>query len=236
MKIIKKYIHDIYSKAFLNNLSELKLIQHELLNTQRLAPLFNNYIPWTSSSMSPSAIVTILNEIVINSRECVVECGSGISTLFIAKIFNELGNGHIYTIEHDQTWIEVIENILKREGLDKFVSIIYAPLVSTDVSLDKSQWYNTQPINEKLSDKEVDLIIVDGPPGHKKEIMYSRYPAVPYLKNFFADSFTIILDDCNRIGESEIVTRWEEILSIRFEKHLLKGNIAIGKSKPSFTI
>lgn len=63
--------------------------------------------------MRPSGLVAVLNEILINSRTSIVECGGGISTFYIAKLIQENG-GHLYSIEHELSWAIFLEKQLKR--------------------------------------------------------------------------------------------------------------------------
>ena len=63
---------------------------------QILAPLTTAYQPWSIFAIRPSGLVKVLNEIVINRRRCIVECGGGISTVYIAKLLQQQGQGHLY--------------------------------------------------------------------------------------------------------------------------------------------
>ncbi|MCL1467693.1 class I SAM-dependent methyltransferase [Argonema galeatum] len=207
----------------------------DILAMQYLAPLSKTYLPWTSSSMRPSALVIVLNDIVINRRTCILECGGGISTFYMARLLKEKG-GHLYTVEHDKEWAEILNWLLKQEGLSECVSVIPAPLVKTDLAINENLWYDTKIIGDIISGQKIDLLIVDGPLAYTKELMYARYPAVPYYKNFLATEYTIVLDDINRQGEQEILLKWEKELGILFQKRLADGNIGIGSSKRSFKI
>ncbi len=186
-------------------------------------------------SMRPSGLVKVLNEIVINRRSCIVECGGGVSTFYIARLLKEKG-GHLYTIEHDKEWVEVLQGLLAEQGLDKFVSVIFAPLVKTQLAVNAGSWYNESIIQKALATIKLDLLIVDGPPAYQKSLSQARYPAVPYFKEFFSEDYAIVLDDINRKGEQEILLKWENQLGICFERYLIDGSVAIGRAKKSFKI
>jgi hypothetical protein len=235
MKMIKSYFKGFYQKYILSKINEIVANQHDILATQRLTSLSKTYLPWSQSSMRPSGLVTVLNEILIHKRYCIVECGGGISTFYIARLLKERG-GHLYTIEHEEFWANFITEKLKEENIDGFASVIFAPLVSTELGLEGNYWYDTEILKEKFFDKKIDMVLVDGPPAYKDNIKYARYPAAPYFHQFMADDYTIILDDANRLGEQEIMKKWESYLNISFERRLLEGNIAIGRAKSLFTV
>ena len=155
----------------------------------------------------------------------ILECGGGISTFYIARLLSSRG-GHLYTIEHNEKWINVFQDGLKKEGLAHLVTFIYAPLKETNLSLENTPWYDTEAISKELSkDKKIDLLLVDGPPAYEEDIKYSRYPAVPYFLSQLNSDSTIIIDDVNRSGEQEIIKRWEKILNIKSE--IREGDVAI---------
>lgn len=218
MKKIVNYFHELSNRLF------------DIYYLQQLSPLSHCYVPWSESALRPSALVTILNEIVINNKNNIVECGGGISTIFIARMLRQIGTGHLFTLEHDNNWKNTIRAMLKNEGLLQYVTIIYAPLVKNNFTLYNNDWYDTSKVELVLLDRNIDLLIVDGPPAYKQELQYARYPAVPFFKQYFTDNFTVVLDDINRKGEKAIIKLWEDDLDITFKLVKNKGNIAIGKS------
>lgn len=236
MKTIENYVRQIYQKLFLSKFYELSDLGYNALAMQQLTPLYRSYFPWSQFSMSPAGLSVVLNEIYIASKQSIVECGGGVSTLFITRLLQQLGQGYLYTIEHDLGWAETLEAMLKRENLEDFGTIIFAPLSPTNLSFSDSAWYDTSVIDKMLADKKLDLVLVDGPPAYETEIMYSRYPAMPYFKDKLADDYTIIVDDYDRPGEIEIVRRWEKLLGIKFEKQRRKEKVAIGRSRKPLNI
>jgi predicted O-methyltransferase YrrM len=232
-----KTIRNFYNKYFLNYFKEIIVTQKISLDTlamQQLVPFSNAYVPWSDSALRPSAIVTVLNEILINNRNCIVECGGGVSTFYIARLLKERG-GHLFTIEHEERWANLLNQRLEEENLDQFVTIIIAPLRASELALNENDWYDINILNKELINKSIDLLLIDGPPAFQEKIKYARYPAVPYFYTLMAEDYTIILDDIDREGENEIVIKWETYLNLSFERRFLKGNIAIGK-KSRFTV
>ncbi|MCP2728789.1 class I SAM-dependent methyltransferase [Limnofasciculus baicalensis] len=228
MKALKRYIYNWVDR-------HLNYDGKDILAMQYLAPLSKTYLPWTVAAMRPSGLVKVLNEIVVNRRSYIVECGGGISTYYIASLIKERG-GHLYTIEHDKEWSNILREFIAIQNLDEFVSIIVAPLVKTSLAINECSWYNEDIIRDAVGDLKIDLLLVDGPPANQDQKMYSRYPAVPFFKPFLSEDYTIILDDINRKGEQEILQKWEKYLEISFSQYLINGSIAIGRSKTSWTI
>jgi len=217
-----------------------RLISNDSANYQRdilamglLTPLNRSYLPWTGSSMRPSAMVTILNDITINRRRTVLECGSGISTFYIARLLAET-SGHLYTIDHDADWSTLLVDMLKREGLDGVVTVVHAPMQECSHALEGNQWYSTQSIEDGLDDAKIELLIVDGPLAYTRQRRLARYPAVPFFAPRLADDCTIILDDIDRKGEQIIARRWSQLLEVPFVLRKLDGGIAIGRRGQRF--
>lgn len=215
----------------------IRLEHHDLLAMHLLAPLISGYLPWTTSAMRPSGIVAVLNEIVLNRRRRIVELGGGISTYFIARMLADRG-GHLWTVEHDDGWADVLREKLARQGVDGSVTLVHAPLTPIEDGWpgEESRWYDRGRLREIAAGGPVDLLIIDGPPAYLEGQEHSRYPAVPYFAPLLADDYTIILDDIDRCGEQDIVQRWEREFGTVFEVRYVRGRIGVHHSRPAYTI
>ncbi len=215
----------------MDDLEKILRNQEDILAMQYLAPLCGEYLPWSGYAMRPSGLVQVLNEIVINQRSKIVECGAGVSTFYIARLLRQKG-GHLYTIEHNLDWMNWVQGELERESLSHLVTLVYAPLQPTDLSLQNTPWYDTEILRATLGSLQgIDLLLVDGPPAYEESIQYSRYPALPYFLPQFAPDVTVVIDDANREGEREIIKRWEGLLNVGFEQK--DGYIAIARFQHS---
>jgi predicted O-methyltransferase YrrM len=179
--------------------------------------------------MRPSAVSTVVSEIAIRRRCHIVECGAGVSTLYIARLLRERG-GHLWSIEHDPKWADLVSEWLVEEQLTHQASVIVAEL-SPSHSGYGAPWYAEEVLTAALGSLRVDLLIVDGPPATAPYARTARYPAVPYFKDRLASDWTIILDDVHRRGEYEIAQRWARELSVPFEYRSLEG-IGIASARP----
>lgn len=226
---------------FIDDTSVLKsntiLDAKDMLAMQFLQPLYSEYLPWSSSAMRPSGLVKVINEIIINQRKAIVECGGGISTFLIAKVIKE-NSGKLYTIEHDKNWSIFLQDLLKKHDLMENVKVIYAPLVETKYlfSEEKVSWYEESIIHNELKDKKIDFLIIDGPPAFYPKNEYSRYPAVPFFWDYLAEDHAILIDDIDRRGEREIISRWEKEFNINFGKFFIDGGVGMYRSKKTFAV
>lgn len=221
-------VFDTYGRSALRELNDLRALQ-------TLAPLGGDYVAWSTIGMRPAALVGVLNEVVLQQRRCIVECGGGISTIFLGRLLRQVG-GHLTTIEHDDRWARQLARQIEREGLDEYVRIVNAPLVAAPGGLDgaTTKWYEPAALADVLEGPPVEFLIVDGPPAWSWELRHARYPAVPFFRSRLADDYSVALDDINRLGEQQILARWEHDLGIRFERRFAEGRIAIGRARTSF--
>jgi predicted O-methyltransferase YrrM len=199
----------------------------DALALQALAPLSSSYLPWTVMAMRPSAVATLLNDVVINRRRCIVECGGGISTVYIARLLQRIGAGHLYTVEHDAGWARLLGDALSAEGVGDRVTVLHAPLAESPYSWNGAPWYSAASLDPLTDVAPIDLLVVDGPPAHESKDPHARYPALPYFHDRLAQDFTVVLDDVRRRGELDITARWESEFGLRFERRFENGSIAI---------
>lgn len=225
-------------RRLLSSGSEGELLRrvHDVLGMQRLAPLEVGYAPWSSSAMRPGAVALVLNEIAVNGRRSVVECGGGVSSLYVAALLDRIGDGHLHVLEHDEEWVGKLEGMLADRGLGNAATVVHAPLRPTDLALGEVPWYSTRVLEDRLGGIPVDLLVVDGPPAHTNSTRHARYPAVPFFRDRLGGDAGVVLDDVDRPGEREILGRWEEELGIPFERREAEAGTARGALGESHTV
>jgi hypothetical protein len=199
----------------------------DLLAWHALTPLSPEYAPWSSASLRPSALVAVLNDVLVHGRRAVVECGGGVSTLYVARLLERLGEGQLVTVEHDARWVAFLERALAREGLER-ARVVHAPLAEHPLAWG-SPWYDEAALRAALPEAPVDLLLVDGPPAWAPGTEHSRYPALPVLLDDMAADATVVLDDLGRPGERAVLERWEAETPLRFEHRPELGGIAIAR-------
>jgi predicted O-methyltransferase YrrM len=192
-----------------------------------LRPLLDRggYLPWTEGALAPAALATVCNEIALAGRRTIVELGSGISTVVIARLLRERG-GRIDSLEHDRRWAALVRTHLQRERLEDLASVIETSLRPHPLGRGGAPWYDEVAL-AGLPDR-IDLLLVDGPPAYGEGMAESRYPALPLLAGRLSQGALVILDDAERPGERAILAAWEAELPFRFTRDPA-GRIAIGR-------
>jgi predicted O-methyltransferase YrrM len=157
-----------------------------------------------SWSLRPEAL-ELVKSLVAEGRHRVVECGSGLSTVTIARSLRALAKGHVHALEHDPHWSATTREALEHEDVTEFATVVDAPLVDG--------WYDPAAL-DRLPERGIDLLVVDGPPAGEPEIERSRYPALPALADRLAPEAAVLLDDADRPGERWTLERWRSEFEI----------------------
>lgn len=184
-----------------------------------LNPLLGDFpfIPFTGSSLRPFCMVHMVNDIIVNNRKKIIEFGSGISTIIIGRLIKKNNlNTTLLSIEHNESWVALLNELLKKEGLSDFVKVVWAPLTQCNLALESNHWYDLDIVRKALENNSFDMVIVDGPPAWEPSKEKARYPALPFMREYLSDKASIYLDDADRAGEHSILQLWQNKFSIRF--------------------
>jgi predicted O-methyltransferase YrrM len=161
---------------------------------------FKAAIPATRSwAASPDLLLTI-SEVIKKVRPAlVVELGSGVSTLVVAKS----GARKIVSIDNSDVWGAKTVALLKEHKV-RGVDVRIAPLRPY---ANGSDWYDVAAIREL---KKIDVLIIDGPPGSKNP--EARYPALQQFKDKLSPMAIVIIDDVHRDGERKLAEDFAKAL------------------------
>ena len=137
----------------------------------------------------------------------VVECGSGTSTLFMARALQLQGHGErrLVALEHLPEFLELTRTSIKEHGLDHIAEVRFAPLEEVIVHDDPYMWYDVSAIKDLTG---IDLLLVYGLP--RSTGASDRYPAYPLFRERLAADAVILVDDIERQDERDMVDRWLE--------------------------
>jgi hypothetical protein len=141
----------------------------------------------------------------IGDRETILELGSGVSTFYLAKLIKDRGFGTLISVEHDLDFYNSLKQKLVNLKLDKYCTLLHCPLIDHALDDEVYPWYDIKNV-AVLSQRKIDVMFVDGPPGHLREC--SRYPALPIMKEFLSNDSLIFLDDAKRSDERKIAEKW----------------------------
>jgi hypothetical protein len=191
-------------------------LQDAILEAQRqqyaltqIRPLFGDLpLDLSGWAADPILIHNAVRLIVEARPRLVLECGSGSSTIAIARCLKALGSGRIISLDHDSVYARRTHDLVRLCSLDDQATVVTAPLVPRSIGSVSHLWYG--PGYETLLGQKIDLLLVDGPPGATGP--QARYPAVPLLKSHLADECWILMDDGNRSDERDIARAWSEEL------------------------
>lgn len=179
----------------------------ELLNWQSLFMRHGTVaLPLTSASISAESLNAVLSFIDEERPKFIVELGSGVSTIYMARVIKDLGiDATITSIEGDQHWYEHLLKHLRAEDLDAIVALRHVPLKEVWVKQQCYAWYDTQSLQDLHG---VDLLLVDGPPAYGEFVSTNRLPAMACLGRCLAPGAVVMLDDANRHGERQVLQYW----------------------------
>ena len=117
------------------------------------------------------------------------------------------------TVEHDTEWID----FTRKDTHNAYpINVKILPLEMVDYNGYKTRTY--QGVKTAFENQKFDFILVDGPFGSEH---YSRSQIIQLAKSNLAETFCIIIDDCNRIGEQETVAEVEKELKSRSIKYAI---------------
>jgi predicted O-methyltransferase YrrM len=202
-----------------------------------LAALSGPYLPWSAGVMRPAGLVIVCNDIVLNERRRVVELGSGVSTVLLARLLcqrSPLGGFRIAAVEHDARWARWVIEQLDREGTGSDVVVVHAPLAPHPRAVAGLSWYDEAALDRGLRiamrGDPIDLLLVDGPPAYAAGHGLVRYPALPVLCDWLAPGATVVLDDAERPGEQEVLRQWERETGLDFDRWADRAGVAVART------
>lgn len=176
------------------------------------------FVPLGPWAMEPTHLFNLLGWLLPVDARVVVECGAGASTLAIGNLLRQKGRGHIYSFEEDPKWYEVISRQVDAQDLNRYVTVVWAPLEPYAVNRAETvEWYAMDQVNTVLSAIDlIDLLIVDGP---KSVRPLSRFPALPVFHSKCNAETLIVLDDVNRSQEQLVLSKWQDTCTLEVDIH-----------------
>jgi predicted O-methyltransferase YrrM len=151
---------------------------------------------------SPDYLQEIANYILSVRPAVVVECGSGVSSVVIARCLQLNGVGRLISLEHNENYAKNTDAELRRHEIAEFATTISRPLREYQLNGRQWTWYSIEGLPDSI-----DMLIVDGPPASIGE--NARYPAGPLLFERLKVGGTVFLDDMIREDEKGIYRMWQ---------------------------
>ncbi len=179
-------------------------------------------------AISPDFARIVVGLVLARKPKTILECGSGVSTLLMAYCIRELGQGHIWSLEHDPAYGDITRKMLEAHDLGDASTIIDAPLKEISLYGRIWKWYDTASLGDI---GPIDLLVIDGPP--QKTQRMARYPALPVLGESLNDDAIVILDDASGRRGKPTARAWKkEFVGFECEcYHTEKGALLLRKTK-----
>lgn len=158
-------------------------------------------IPATRNwAASPDVLVTLFNHAKTSNPKKILDLGSGISTLVLAKAAPQ---ATIFSIDNSEEYAAKTRKMLDTHRVGN-VDLRVAPLTPHASGVD---WY----AEEKFVDiADIDILFIDGPPGALNET--ARHPAFDICLSKLSPRAVIVLDDVAREGERNLAEKFAAAL------------------------
>ena len=161
----------------------------------------------------------VLNE---KKPKHILELGLGQSTHMISQYVESFSETKHIVTEHDSNWIIFFQ---AEHGISERSKILQMDL-GKETYLEDDTVTAYQGFGENLTGKKFDFISIDAPFGGEAKV-YARIDTLKILPECLEDSFVIMVDDANRIGEQNTIRKIKETLqdyNIEFASGIYKGN------------
>jgi predicted O-methyltransferase YrrM len=210
-----------------------KIQRDQTAETEALLQLFREFeprAPMPSSgrwAMDPTGLLEVLYLIARKRPKVVVELGSGTSSIWIAYALEKDG-GRLISVEHERDFADRTRSLLELHEVSHLAEVRLAELNQLNINGEEFPWYSVDAFRDI---NEIDLLLVDGPPGSLGET--ARYPALHVLESRLAPNAVVILDDADRSGEQGIVQRWiTDVAGLRREREIFSHQAVLTYCRP----
>jgi predicted O-methyltransferase YrrM len=193
---IKQEILNVSGKHLLDLTLQLQAM--DWLSTE--LQLKKSLPPTRGWAASPDFLQVIAKHALKNRPHTILECGSGTSTVVLARCLQLNGSGHLYSLDHQPEYAATTKEHLADYGLQDWATVINAPLVELSLLGATWTWYDVA----LLPEGDFDMLVIDGPPWPVGSMV--RYPAGPLLFPRLRSQGFAFVDDALR--EQAIVARW----------------------------
>ncbi len=170
---------------------------------QQLLNLLNLKAPIPSTrnwAASPDLLLTLLQQARVTEPSVILDLGSGMSTLVLAK---SAPNARIISIDNSDEYAGKTKKLLQLHEVNN-VDLRVAPLTPHSSGVD---WYEVSQLEDVAN---IDLLFIDGPPGSKNP--QARHPALKECLSKLSPNAIIVIDDAGRDGERDLAEQFAAAL------------------------
>jgi len=152
--------------------------------------------PTRGWAASPDVLLTLVECARSAEVRTIVDLGSGVSTLVLAK---SAPHARVISIDNSEEYAAKTRQLLDNHKVTN-VDLRVAPLAP---HASGTPWYDTAAISNLA---EIDLLFIDGPPA--TEDGQARHPALSELVKKLNPLAIVVLDDAARDGEKELAQKF----------------------------
>jgi predicted O-methyltransferase YrrM len=175
-----------------------------------------------NSALSVSSLNYLEGIISRYKPNCVLEFGSGISTLALRLFLNEqVGvSSVLFSVEQSDFFLKKTKDDLTRNGLSDSIQFFHAPLIKGKMYGRSVDCYALYGLRDFLHGNKPELVLIDGPLG----VPGSRVHVLPEVKDLLSPCAVFLLDDAIRDGETWIARQWSKV-----DQFHISGVVMTGK-------
>jgi predicted O-methyltransferase YrrM len=208
---VERTAREAATRVIRDHRSALQWTFQQVEALDQLHRLFDLRAPIPASrgwAASPDLLLWLVEFVRREQPRVVVECGSGLSTMWIALALREAGHGRVIALEHDETHAAHTRSLLEEHGVAEHAEVRHGWLEKVELPSGTSQpWYHPSSFSDIES---IDLLFVDGPPADTAPL--ARLPAIPLLAERLSPRSVIVLDDLVRSEERTVLAEWLNLL------------------------
>jgi len=174
--------------------------------------------PWSMDDRDFEAIFDVARHYQATGRVSIVELGSGVSTLILASVLPRvLEDLDITSVDGEESYARHAQEMLRQHALDQYAKVSWVPYALSD----DYAWFSKPKLGQVLSEKRVDILIVDAPPGasHPR----ARQPAIPFFLPYLKSRSIVMLHDVSRPDESLIAKEWKRYFRVCYQMKTPRG-------------
>ena len=176
-----------------------------------------------SWSLSEAALNYLEQRIHALQPGAVLEFGSGISTVSLARYMVELHGAqdaaYVFSIDQDARFMDQTREMLRSCGLERYVRMLHAPLCRQTIEGKSTLCYDLsgQVLESFLGGTRPDLVLIDGPATDE-----GRFGTLPLVHACLEPGAQFLLDDALRDDELRDATIWDGLPYLRLQGYWLE--------------
>jgi predicted O-methyltransferase YrrM len=152
--------------------------------------------PTRGWAASPDVLLTLVESARSSEVRTIVDLGSGVSTLVLAK---SSPHARVISIDNSGEYAAKTRQLLDNHKVTN-VDLRVAPLTPHSSGV---IWYDSSALSNLA---EIDLLFIDGPPA--TEDGQARHPALDEFVKKLSPKAIVVLDDAGRDGEKELAQKF----------------------------